>query len=131
MQLGQYCDTGDEMGLLNNVLDSIRYREYEEDYEEDYEEEPRPAFFWKQKDAAEDMGFKISMFRPATIEDVKEICDSLLDGNAVVVSLENMKQGEESRIVDFLSGAIYSLNGNIQRISDYVYVGSPEEVVLS
>ena len=46
----------------------------------------------------------------------------------MILSLEQAEGKNEERIVDFLSGAIYSQNGNILKISEHIYAISPEDV---
>ena len=63
--------------------------------------------------------------------DSKEICDYLLAGKAVVLNMEGLHMEVAQRIIDFTSGATYSMNGNLQKISNYIFIATPESVELS
>ena len=71
------------------------------------------------------------MVKPTSIEDAKEICDYLLAGKAVVLNMEGLHTEVAQRIIDFTSGATYSMNGNLQKISNYIFIATPESVELS
>ena len=71
------------------------------------------------------------MVRPTSIEDAREICDYLLAGKAVVLNMEGIHTEIAQRIIDFTSGSTYSMNGNLQKISSYIFIATPESVELS
>ena len=74
---------------------------------------------------------EVSMIKPTSMEDSKEICDYLLAGKAVVLNMEGLHTEVAQRIIDFSSGATYSMNGNLQKISNYIFIATPESVELS
>ena len=74
--------------------------------------------------------FKVIIIQPETIEDAQEICDHLKSKKAVVVNLEGLGKEEAQRIVDFLSGAVYALDGGIQKVSYGIFVIAPNNVDL-
>ena len=71
------------------------------------------------------------MVKPTSIEDAREICDYLLAGKAVVLNMEGSHTEIAQRIIDFTSGSTYSMNGNLQKISSYIFIATPESVELS
>ena len=106
----------------------------EDDYYDDYEEEeaPKPRFLNRTaKVVPMKRGMEVSMIKPTSIEDSKEICDYLLAGKAVVLNMEGLHMEVAQRIIDFTSGATYSMNGNLQKISNYIFIATPESVELS
>ena len=74
---------------------------------------------------------EVCMIRPKTVEEGREICDTLLTGRAVVINLEGINMDIAQRIIDFTSGACYSINGNLQKISNYIFIVTPQSVELS
>jgi len=74
---------------------------------------------------------EVSLIKPTSIEDAREICDYLLAGKAVVLNMEGIHTEVAQRIIDFTSGATYSMNGNLQKISSYIFIATPETVGLS
>ncbi len=145
------------MSLLSKLMDTMRLNpEEDEDYfgEEDYEME-RPSRrnllpVREEADSYDDMAddkprlfgrsskvvpmrkaMEVSMIKPTSIEDAREICDYLLAGKAVVLNMEGIHTEVAQRIIDFTSGATYSMNGNLQKISNYIFIATPESVELS
>ena len=55
----------------------------------------------------------------------------LLSGRAVVVNMEGVQVELAQRIIDFASGACYSINGNLQKISSYIFIITPNNIELS
>ena len=74
---------------------------------------------------------EVSLIKPTSLEDAKEICDYLLAGKAVVLNMEGINTETAQRIIDFTSGATYSMNGNLQKISSYIFIATPQSVELS
>ena len=65
------------------------------------------------------------------MEDARDICEMLLSGRAVVVNMEGVQVDLAQRIIDFASGACYSINGNLQKISSYIFIITPNNIELS
>ena len=76
-------------------------------------------------------GMEVSLIKPTSLDDAKEICDYLLAGKAVVLNMEGIHTETAQRIIDFTSGSTYSMNGNLQKISNYIFIATPQSVELS
>ena len=74
---------------------------------------------------------EVSLIKPTSLDDAKEICDYLLAGKAVVLNMEGIHTETAQRIIDFTSGSTYSMNGNLQKISNYIFIATPDSVELS
>ena len=103
------------------------------DEEEDEPEQPRARFLTRNSSNVVPMrrGMEVSLVKPTSMEDSKDICDYLLAGKAVVLNMEGIHTEVAQRIIDFASGATYSMNGNLQKISNYIFIATPESVELS
>lgn len=104
------------------------------DDEEDEPEQPRPKFLNRSSSKVVPMrrgGMEVSLVKPSSMEDSKDICDYLLAGKAVVLNMEGLHTEVAQRIIDFASGATYSMNGNLQKISSCIFIATPESVELS
>ena len=101
--------------------------------DEEEEESPKPRFLGGRSSKGVPMkrSMEVSMIKPTSIEDSKEICDYLLAGKAVVLNMEGLHTEVAQRIIDFTSGSTYSMNGNLQKISNYIFIATPESVELS
>ena len=76
-------------------------------------------------------GMEVCMIKPSTFDDAREICETLLTGRAVVINLEGIHIEVAQRIIDFTSGACFSMGGNLQMISKYIFIVTPKTVELS
>ena len=71
------------------------------------------------------------MVKPTSIEDAREICDYLLAGKAVVLNMEGIHTEIAQRIIDFTSGSCFAIQGNLQKISHYIFIITPASVDIS
>lgn len=74
---------------------------------------------------------EVCVFKPTNIEDGREISDTLLSGKAVVLNLEGLDVNLAQRIIDFTSGSCYAIRGNLQKISNFIFIITPETVDIS
>jgi len=72
--------------------------------------------------------FKVVIMQPENFEDARDICDHLKNKKPVVINLEEVQKECAQRIVDFLSGAVYSLDGEIQKVSAGIFIIAPSNV---
>lgn len=72
--------------------------------------------------------FKVVIMQPETFDDARDICDHLKNKKPVVVNLENISKETAQRVVDFLSGSIYALDGDIQKVSAGIFLIAPNNV---
>ncbi|AKP04109.1 cell division protein SepF [Companilactobacillus farciminis] len=68
---------------------------------------------------------KIAIYQPRVYSDAKVIAKQLLNNKAVIVNFTNVNDQQSKRIVDFLTGAIYSINGEIKRVGDKIFLCTP------
>ncbi|WP_455717107.1 cell division protein SepF [Anaerosporobacter sp.] len=76
-------------------------------------------------------GLEVCIMKPASFEESQDICDMLLTGRAAVVNLEGFDPIEAQRIMDFISGCVYAINGKLHQISIYIFIFSPDSVDIS
>lgn len=76
-------------------------------------------------------GLEVCIVKPTSFEDSQDVCDMLLSGRAAVVNLEGFDPDEAQRIMDFISGAVYAINGKLEQISRYIFIFSPETIDIT
>lgn len=76
-------------------------------------------------------GMEVCVIKPSSIEDEIEITDTLLNGRTVVINMEGLNVEIAQRIIDFISGSTYSMNGNLQKISNFIFLATPSGVDIS
>jgi len=95
--------------------------------EEEEELEDRRLFGKKNKIVAmpQNQAIKMVISQPTTFEQSEEICSFLKEKRSVIVNLEYVNKDVARRIVDFISGGVYALNGHIQKISNSIFLIAP------
>lgn len=76
-------------------------------------------------------GMKVCVIKPTSIEECREITDTLLGNRTVVLNLEGLDVDIAQRIIDFTSGSCYAMSGNMQKISHYIFIITPKSVDIS
>ena len=74
---------------------------------------------------------EVCVIKPSYYENTRDIIDTLLEGKSVVLNLEGMKLDLAQRIVDSVSGGCYAIQGNLQKISGYIYLVTPHSVDIT
>jgi cell division inhibitor SepF len=67
---------------------------------------------------------------PRTYEETQDIADHLRSRRPVVVNLHRVRSDQALRIVDFLSGTVYALNGSISKIGPNIFLCTPDSVEI-
>ena len=74
---------------------------------------------------------EVCVIRPTSMEDTREIADTLVDNSTVILNLEGIDMELAQRIIDFTSGACYSLGGTLQKVSSYIFILGPYNVDIT
>ena len=137
--------------ILNKMRDMILggpedIEEFDEVYEEEeiVEKVPEPDVIRSQKrgitaDSSNtkivnihtNVQMQVVISYPESVDDASCICDFLKDNKMVVVNLENVQREQCQRVVDFLSGVSYAINGEIQSISSRIFIVAPANVNIT
>lgn len=73
---------------------------------------------------------RVSVLQPRSYEEVQQIADHLKDREPVIVSLEGIDKAVSRRILDFVSGTTYALDGSIHRIGEEIFLFAPLNVTI-
>ena len=73
----------------------------------------------------------VCVVKPRNMEDAREITETLLANCTVVLNMEGLDLDLAQRIIDFTSGSCYAINGNLQKISNYIFIITPASVDVS
>jgi cell division inhibitor SepF len=76
----------------------------------------------------EDGTSKMILLEPRAFSESQQIVDFLKSRNTVVVNLKRVTSDQAKRIVDFLSGAIYAMGGELQKIGGGIFLCTPNNV---
>ena len=127
--------------LMNKVfdlfgMDQAEQEDYEDedvyDYEnEDEEEVEDKKIFGRRNNKVVNMpqsqsqAIKMVISQPTNFEQSDEICSFLKEKKSVIVNLEYVNKDVARRIVDFISGGVYALDGYIQKVSNSIFLVAP------
>ncbi|MDX8364986.1 cell division protein SepF [Cytobacillus sp. IB215665] len=107
--------------------------EYEHDDEIDVSKQPKAA---NQKQNIVSLqsvqkSSKVVLIEPRAYSEVQDIADQLKNRRSVVVNLQRNQHDQAKRIVDFLSGTVYALGGDIQKVGSNIFLCTPDNVDVS
>ena len=109
------------------------YNDYDNDYEDDNEEIEDRKLFGKRKvvNMPQTQQIKMVISQPTTFDQSQEICEFLKDKKSVIVNLEYVNKDVARRIVDFISGGVYALDGYIQKVSNSIFLVAPSNYEIT
>lgn len=124
--------------LMNKFKYLIGIDDLEEDEEEYYEEEleefPINTETKRVKNKVVSIhtagNMKLVVHEPLNYEDAPKIVDDLKTRKTIVMNLEQLEPGIKRQIFDFVNGGLYSLEGNIQKITTDIFVLAPDNVEI-
>ena len=74
---------------------------------------------------------EVVLFHPASFNDCTKAADDLRDKKGIIVNLENVDKALSRRVVDFLTGCAYALDGKVNKIAQCTYLFSPHSMNVS
>ncbi|WBX79643.1 cell division protein SepF [Virgibacillus salarius] len=127
------------MSLKNKIKN---YFTMEDEYEYEYvdvdelENDPRPQPKDKNQNVVnltsmQNPTSKVVLCEPRTYNEAYEIADNIVNRRAVVINLQRVDNHQAKRIVDFLSGTVYAVNGDIQKLGAQTFLCTPDNVNVS
>lgn len=129
------------MGLMNRFMNLVGLQEEEEVIERERiveqseEVETNPVDMRKNKgnivSIHSQRNMKVILSEPSNYDetqDIQEIADHLRSRRSVVVNLHKARPDQALRIVDFLSGTVYALNGTISKVGPNIFLCTPDSV---
>ncbi|MCD7806946.1 MAG: cell division protein SepF [Lachnospiraceae bacterium] len=76
-------------------------------------------------------GMEVCVIKPTKVDETRDITDTLLQNRTVVLNLEDIDEMSAQRILDFTSGSCYAMDGNLQKISQRIFIVTPASVEIS
>lgn len=74
---------------------------------------------------------KMCLFEPRVFSDTQDIADELKNRRATLVNLQRIDKVSAKRIIDFLSGTVYAIGGDIQRVGSDIFLCTPDNVEVA
>jgi len=120
--------------IFNKMLNFVGLETEDEINEEEEKKASEPLYsqYVQKKNKVVNMPtfaqVKVVVMQPDVFDDASIICDHLKGKKPVVVNLESAEKDVARRIVDFLSGSVYALDGTIQKVSNTIFIVAPSNV---
>lgn len=121
------------IGLEENIIDD-QIDESMDDNQKRYKDELiEPTFQAKNKKGKvvnihSSTYIKVVVYQALTYDDTQNIIDNLKSRKPIIVNLDSLEQDLAQRVLDFMSGAIYALDGTIQKVSRSIFVLVPSNI---
>ena len=109
----------------------------EDDYELPAKSQQRPARSnnkvtpMRQPARRTGVSMEVCVIKPTSVEDAREITETLLENRTVVLNMEGLDIDIAQRIIDFASGSCYAIDGHLQKISHFIFIITPASVDIS
>ena len=109
---------------LRKLIGSDDTNDEEEVKEEEYYKVSKEEYSYENGVA----GSKMMLLEPRAYSESQQIADYLKERNAVVVNLKRVTPDQAKRIVDFLSGTLYAIGGDLQKLGGGIFLCTPNNV---
>ncbi len=119
------------MGMWSKVKDFFVGTDVDDEFDEpEGEEQPRRnVLLFPENKSGRCRG--VSIFHPRRFDEVTEIADNLRAARHVIINLVGADRALSQRIVDFLSGVVYTVDGKMQRLGESIYLFVPANVPIT
>ncbi len=136
------------VAFLSRWMDKVRGFDSDEEYDEnEYEDvedvsqeiqvpgDAKTSLFRRQSrvvDFAKPSvnGQQVVILQPSCIESAQEVCNHLRSGRTVICNFENIEQKVAQRVMDFITGAAYAIDGQVHKVSPLIFVTVPRNISL-
>lgn len=129
------------------MMDKVKKWFFEEDLEDEYEdveidteETVKTSMFEKAKSTRTSDAVKalnankdshLILFEPRAYSETQDIANYLKQKRAAVVNLHRLQKEQSKRVIDFLSGVIFAIEGDIQQIGPKIFLCTPKNIGVS
>ncbi|MDA8206116.1 MAG: cell division protein SepF [Thermaerobacter sp.] len=129
-------------GVMGKFLNFVGLEEVEDDeYEAEVEEARRPAADWEDEVPKRKRGGVVSLpasrnmrvvvMHPRTLEEGQAIADQVKGHRPVIVNLDLAEERAGQRLLNFLSGVAYALDGGLRKVGENIFLITPSNVEVA
>ena len=121
------------IGLEEDIMEEPEEETAEESQDASREDLIEPTFQSKNKKGKvvnihQSSYVKVVVYQALTYDDTQNIVDNLKNRKPIIVNLDSLEQELAQRVLDFMSGAVYALDGTIQKVSKRIFVLVPSNI---
>ncbi len=121
-------DNGDEETASVEEPQALRKEQRPRERERDRE---RGKLVTLNNSNSQNKPVRLLIVEPTSFEEVQALVDHLKSKKAVIINLEETEKGLARRIADFMGGAIYALDGTMQRVSGSIFLFTPQSIEVT
>lgn len=124
-KLKNFMGFGDELDEYEDDFEEVEYDEVEE------KQSSKPIFSKKQKVVpmhSSGAQTKIVVVKPRCYNNSTQVADELKQRRPVIVNVGSLDTDEARRVIDFIAGTVYGLNGNMQKVAGGIFLATPSQV---
>ena len=126
------------MGIMNRFMNFLGLEEEEEVVEREIVQQEERSFNPPEKLSKRgnvvslhaQKNSRVILSEPRSYDEAQEMADHLKSRRSVIVNLQRVRPDQAIRIVDFLSGTVYALNGSIAKIGPNIFICAPDSVEI-
>lgn len=133
--------------LFNKLFNRLGSYNEDADFDDDFEqdtyvetqadpaEESRNSLFRRQPSKVVDIkphttNQSVVIMQPADIEAAQQACDHIRAGKTVICNIEKVDPRVAQRVIDFITGSAYALDGKVMPVSSVIFVVAPRNTAL-
>jgi cell division inhibitor SepF len=127
-------DEVEEVEPKKSLINKFKKSDKEEEFDEEPKTPVKPASTKvtpMRQPARRGAAMEVCVIKPSVVDEAREITETLLSGRTVILNLEGLDLEIAQRIIDFTSGATFAISGNLQKISNYIFLVTPANVDIS
>lgn len=120
--------------IQNDFNDNGAYQQTQQQAQQQPQYQTQDQYSGQQNDGGMQVSgnsLELKVVKPERFDNVPQIANHLLNRRTVVLNLEETNKETARRLLDFLSGVAYSINGNLKRVANNTYVITPCNVDVS
>ncbi|UOQ85502.1 cell division protein SepF [Gracilibacillus salinarum] len=128
-------------GKFRNLfgLEDEEYEIVEEELEQESSAEPEPMRRSQRKEdktnvvslSSVQKNTKMVLCEPRTYNEVQDIADHIVNRRSVVINLQRVDNQQARQIIDFMSGTVYAVSGQIKKLGSQTFLCTPENIEIS
>ncbi len=139
MQPQQPKSSSSYASSMKTQASSASYSNYDDEYDsssgnyskKSYKSRPRTAVNNNKVVSMNGRGSEVYVIKPQDFNEAQTVTDFLKDGKAIIINMEGIELTLAQRIIDFIGGACYALDGSLQAISGNIFVAAPPDIEVS
>jgi cell division inhibitor SepF len=123
---------------MKSQTSAASYNNYDDDYEgasgygkKTTKSRPRTSAASSKVVSMNGRGSEVYVIKPQDFNEAQTVTDFLKDGKAIIINMEGIELTAAQRIIDFIGGACYALDGSLQAISANIFVAAPPDIEVT